>query len=616
MAKKRTKNNRTNNSNKSVKSQKNNYSLVYLFPIIMLFSFIPLVISEYEVETGLGQYNWFQGAVKTIDLFLKGKTIWIYFMMAFMVCLVFYMIFCAEIPVVKSKMLIPLSIYMGLVAISACVSINASFSFKGSYEQYESVWVLLGYGLMVYYSYYVFAQKGAFERMKIPMIVGIILMIGFGLLQFFGANPIQWIWLQKIFLANENNVGKLTFNFPEGRTYMSLYNPNYVGFYGVLVTPLLLGLLLHANKLFQKIAYFILILVSMVVVFASQSRAGILVSVICLAIMAIYMRKYWLKSWVVLVLLIGLIAGGFIIVNIATDNVLLQRITTMFSPEIKEQGLTNIQTGKDVTFYYKNNELHMVKDIDNIIMTDQDGTKIKASASIERPGEYVIEDERFPFSFNLIDEDYYKGFKVNMPYTNSDGVSTIKEWYFTNEILEGDDNYYCHGAGNALQKLKKYKRGDSYLDKHPELANNRGYIWAKSFEVVKKYPVFGSGPDTFVLSFDNKDWVGAFLGNHDMEIITKPHCLYLQIAAQTGIPSLIAFLVFFGWYLVSSIRLYWKREFSSMIEKIGLAAMVSVLGYLIMGLTNDSCVTVAPIFFVITGLGLGINHRVQNEKVQ
>lgn len=602
------------NNKKSGSSQKKKFSIVYLFPIIMLFSVIPLIISEYVVDTGLGKYNWYQGAVQTMDLFIKGKVVWIYFMMAIMICLAFYMIFCEEIPVVKSKMLIPLGVYMGLAFISACTSIKTSFSFGGGYEQYESIWILLGYGLMVYYSCYIFSREGALERMKIPMLIGIVVMIGFGFLQFIGCNPIQWIWLQKIFLKNKINIGNLIFNFPEGRAYMSLYNPNYVGSYGVLVVPLLTALLLNAKKVYQKIAYLVLIFGTMVVIFASQSRAGIAVSVVCLIIMAFFMRKYWLKNWYVLVGLIALLAGGFIIVNIATDNVLLQRVSTMFSSESKEQGLTNITTGKDVTIYYETNELHMVKEVDNVLLTDQDGKTVKASISKDKPGAYIIEDERFPFSFSLIEQDYFKGFKLTTPYIDSEGLSTTKDWFFTNELIEGDDSYYCRGAGLALIKLKKYKRGNSYLEKHPEIANNRGYIWSKSIDILKKYPILGAGPDTFVLSFDNKDWVGAYMGHHDLEIVTKPHCLYLQIAAQTGIPSLIAFLVFFGWYIISSIRLYWKGDFSSLSEKIGVAAMVAVLGYLVMGLTNDSCVTVAPIFYVVAGLGLGINHRVKNEK--
>ncbi|MDO4167900.1 MAG: polymerase, partial [Eubacteriales bacterium] len=62
--------------------------------------------------------------------------------------------------------------------------------------------------------------------------------------------------------------------------------------------------------------------------------------------------------------------------------------------------------------------------------------------------------------------------------------------------------------------------------------------------------------------------------------------------------------------------LYWKLQYDSYMAKMGVAVMVSVIGYLILGLTNDSCVAVSPIFFVLTGLGMGINRHLQQKDVK
>ena len=51
--------------------------------------------------------------------------------------------------------------------------------------------------------------------------------------------------------------------------------------------------------------------------------------------------------------------------------------------------------------------------------------------------------------------------------------------------------------GNALFRMKKAKEGFSYLEKHYSLANNRGYIWAKTWNLLKAHPLLGTGPDTF-----------------------------------------------------------------------------------------------------------------------
>ncbi len=107
---------------------------------------------------------------------------------------------------------------------------------------------------------------------------------------------------------------------------------------------------------------------------------------------------------------------------------------------------------------------------------------------------------------------------------------------------------------------------------------------------------------------------------HQNEIVTKPHCLYLQTAVQTGVPSLIALLLFFIFYIVSSFTIYWKHNYEGYLPKIGVAILASSIGYMILALTNDSCVATSPIFFALIGIGLGINYRlkkdIKNNKLQ
>ena len=91
-------------------------------------------------------------------------------------------------------------------------------------------------------------------------------------------------------------------------------------------------------------------------------------------------------------------------------------------------------------------------------------------------------------------------------------------------------------------------------------------------------------------------------------IFTKPHNLYLQIGVQTGVISLIAYLCFNLIYLIDSIRLYWKRESSTFMDWVGMGIMLSITGYLISGLVNDSTVTMAPVYWCLMGIGLAVNR--------
>ncbi len=91
---------------------------------------------------------------------------------------------------------------------------------------------------------------------------------------------------------------------------------------------------------------------------------------------------------------------------------------------------------------------------------------------------------------------------------------------------------------------------------------------------------------------------------------------YLQIAVQTGLVSMIAFLLFYLFYFVTSIRLYMKSKLDSYETQIGAAILVGTFGYMIMGLANDSSITVAPIFWLLMGIGIAINYRLKNGQFE
>ena len=61
----------------------------------------------------------------------------------------------------------------------------------------------------------------------------------------------------------------------------------------------------------------------------------------------------------------------------------------------------------------------------------------------------------------------------------------------------------------------------------------------------------------------------------------KPHNMYLQIAVNTGVISLIAFLLLIGYYAFESIRLYIKSDFSTYksIAGIGIFLAVTAVSY-------------------------------------
>ena len=79
------------NSKKKSQPQKK-YPLGYLLPLIMFLAAIPLFMRQYHFRTGLTQYDWFQGADKTSDMFLHVKMVWSYAMFIIILCILIYMV--------------------------------------------------------------------------------------------------------------------------------------------------------------------------------------------------------------------------------------------------------------------------------------------------------------------------------------------------------------------------------------------------------------------------------------------------------------------------------------------------------------------------------------------
>ena len=79
---------------------------------------------------------------------------------------------------------------------------------------------------------------------------------------------------------------------------------------------------------------------------------------------------------------------------------------------------------------------------------------------------------------------------------------------------------------------KNHEKSLKFLEEHYHFANMRGYIWARTLPLLKN--TFSRLRSRyFTIAFPNDDFVGLYNSGHDQEIISRPHCMYLQIAVQT-----------------------------------------------------------------------------------
>ena len=589
----------------SENGEKDKYPIWYLIPLIAVLAVIPLIVRYHNYNTGLTQYDWYQGKDSTTDFFLHTKMVWLLITAGVILLILAFIFFCTNQEIPWTKKLLPLALYGVLSIISTFTSINSSYSINGITEQFEPIWILLTYVLIVYYGYFILQSDKAVKRLMPWFVGGVVVMALLGLSQAFGHDFFRTDLGQTILYGKR----KVAFSFEEGRSYLSLYNPNYVGYYVALVIPVIVALLLHAKKIWQKALYGVLILSLFAILFSSQSRAGIVALGLSILVMAVCMRKYIFKNWIIPVAGIAIILIAFIGINALNGNILLNRMKSMFTLEKETYALNSIVTNDDnVAITYNNITVCFSVTGDEkkpFKLTDKKGNTINYKKTDRAEyTEYAVDLADYPIQFGISESDTFAGFFVTINNRN---------WFFTNQMVEEDDTYYVRGMGYSLCKLKNHPANTKFFGERYHFANMRGYIWDQTLPLLKKYFWLGSGPDTFTIAFPNDDFVGLYNSGHDGEIISHPHCLYLQIAVQTGVPSLIAFLTFFGWYIISSFRIYWKQDYTDYMAKIGVGVLASVIGYLILGITNGSCIATAPIFFALTGLGLGINHYLSKK---
>ena len=186
-------------------------------------------------------------------------------------------------------------------------------------------------------------------------------------------------------------------------------------------------------------------------------------------------------------------------------------------------------------------------------------------------------------------------------------------WDFSNQINDG--TYYFLDWANKFVKLEK--ADSAVFTNCPSLFSGRGYIWAKTIPLLKKYIFLGAGPDSFQMVFPQYDYVDLAYDFAPNMLITRAHNMFLQMAVQTGVLSLICFLVFYGMYFVKSVKLYIKRkellDDDPYLFHIGAGLFVASFGYMLSGIVNDSLPVTAPLFWAIIGIGIAVNSLIHKK---
>lgn len=584
----------------------------YLSLIVIAMAVIPLIVRAYRYQSQLSDASWYATDNGIVDLYLYYKSLAIGLVAALMLCFLFsYRVFDKK-NLQLSRRFLPLAIYALFIILSMLFSEYSYFSIHGLDEQFETVAVLLSYLIMAVFSYVFVTTEKDLKFVLRGWIAGILLLCIIGLFQLTEHPLFNTELGQKLIFGNK--LEKYAFHTgATKRVYMTLYNSNYVGFFAVLVTPVLFCLTVFAKKLWKRSFFFVLNILCFLCLLASGAKNGMVALFVCLLLIPVAYRKQIKTHWKSMLLVYLAFAITFVTYNIANNGLVTDNLEKGFSITHSKNKLDAIETNQEkLVITYDGEKLFLTVSLNEegeyvFDLKDEDGASIPIKA-IQKPDYldykeenidlspfYQVADERFPFTLRAAMLGFFPGF-----YVGIEG----HEWGFSNEIL--DDGYYYYTYYRRFAKIESAQT--AIFTNYPSLASGRGYIWARTIPLLKDNLLLGTGPDTFTLAFPQTDYVDAYKAGFYKLIVTKPHNLYLQIAVQTGVLSLLAFLVFNAIYLIDSIRIYWKKKAECFMEYIGIAITFSILGYLISGLVNDSTVVIAPVYWCLIGIGYAVNR--------
>ncbi len=612
------------NKKRWIRKERKGYvgALYRMLPVALLVAVVPLLMGQFEHETGLTKYPWFGGGEVDYDFFLGWKS-FVLTMLAFVMagCIV-VRLWKEKRKISFGKILLPLLGYGVLAFFSACASVNKTFSFSGGYEHFETVWVLLSYVLVVYYAF-LYAQTELELQVVADAIclcgtvIGILASLqGIGL-DLFVTKPFLRLITTKEFLDGMG--AEMGSNFSVNTAVATLYNPNYMGVFGSMMIPFLLMMLLFEKNKWRRIWHVGNVVLVMVALLSSRSRAGLIAAIAALCVALVFAFHKILKWWFLTIPAVNFLVVLVLLVNAYNDNIIFDRLKNIFAPDnvvvaeevaedgtvIRKTGLTELYTTKDgVVFTYnevtRTVALYVGDGVFGFYAEDENGA----------PVELIANEDVTEFSF---EHPALAAVKLSPVFVGDEMGFRIR--------AEGDWNFIYNESKKKYQYYNGYgKESDMRMAESFGFANRqrtfsgRGFIWSRTLPLLKDHVVLGSGPDTFVLEYPQTDYLMMQKNGFGGQLMTKPHSWYLQVGVQTGVLSLVCLLGFYVWYAIWCIRLYAFRKLRTQTEAFGMAAFIGSIGFMISGISNDSMVVTSPVFWGMIALGVASNFMVKNSR--
>lgn len=586
---------------------------------MLLFCVLPFITYYALYETRLSEFAWTPVNTLATDFYLYYKQVIFFFISAFTLCALIYLLFQQKknkklingnIP---WKMLLPLGIYLLLTLVSSLFSKYKWISFTGCDGQFESFFAIAGYLLCLFYMVLLLRTEQDMT-MALKIVAVFLGMSAFlGLLQITGNDPLNWEWFQRLITPEGylESGATVTSVFEENRVSLFAYNPNYAGVLLALSAAGCFGILITEKKPRNFAIEAVLLAALVISLVGTSSKAGLLTFVVVAAASLVFVGRKTEKFKYILGAVAGVaVLACVLLFTVGSELPLVQQVKSLLSAEdVRENPLQKMETTKDgVDFVYQDVSFSVAFEV-------TDGSfdfKVLEDGTTAIPLILSENREVFYLDHEALGDVTIRPGLINDVLPLFSITLNGREWMFIK--AEGEANvYYYLNQYLKMEELHDVER-IGFIG-NESLATYRGLIWSMTLPVIKDTILLGTGADTFSCYYPQNNYKDLYYYTGDATASTRPHSMYLKVAVESGVVALLALLVFFGWYMIQSLCIYRKADFSSISARVGFACFLAVAVYLVCGITNDSMITVAPVFWGILGIGIAANVM-QKEAVQ
>lgn len=589
----------------------------FLIPLMFIIAVVPLIVFLKIVPLSGDALNYWTGQNEDYDFFTYYKMVWFLVSSFFVILVLAYKIYKDKGIKIKNYIYyIPMMIYSLFVILSTLFSKNGDIALLGFPSRYEGMFVLLSYMVLLLAATNLISDEKHIKAILWSLFASASIIGIIGMFQYIGYDIFKTNFGRNLIIPYDyaSMADKIKFNLGEHSIYATLYHYDYVGSYMAMLLPLTLATFIFLKNRKYKITFGLLTLLIAVNWISCNSRAGILGGIVAITVFLIMINKYLIKYWKFLTIGVVAVAIIFVGLNKISHGSLVGRIASLINDtksvtqkSAKKDANYDIPlkdvlvNGKNASIITKTETLNIsLSDNGDIYFKDVEGRDIPIN--IDKKGIIHIVDDRY--------KDYTAFFVKTINDKNVlEVVKTPIILYFG---IKPNEFELVDNSGKPLQLKPVEKWG---FEGKELLGSSRGYIWSRSIPLLKHTILLGYGPDTFAIHFPQYDIKGKMYAySGDMwQLVDKPHDLYLQIGINTGIISLLAVMMIFGVYLFSSSRIYFNRDYNNFTEIAGLGIFTAVCGYLTAAFFNDSVVSVAPVFWVLLGMGIAINGIVKKK---